>query len=131
MTGHLNVPSLGINSGSPTLDLSDTTTGRTRRLHHNEDLMGFLKTNGNWDMYMNNGGSMWTANYGWLYDYFFSSVANCAYFNATGNYSGGGSAMFAIMQFNLGNCHYLNDNGSQISLTGTATLTANCNCNCC
>ena len=49
----------------------------TRYLHVNSNLMGFLKSDGNWDMYMNNSGSMWTANYGWLHDYFFNAVSNC------------------------------------------------------
>ena len=126
MSGHLNVPSLGINSGSPTLDLSDTTTGRTRRLHHNEDLMGFLKTDGNWDMYMNNGGSMWTANYGWLHDYFFRQVANCAANPGAGdnaiNCYGGGN-------INSGRIHELIDEGGQIRLRSVNYFT-NCNCIC-
>lgn len=145
MTGHLNVPSLSINSGSPTLDLSDTTTGRTRRLHHNEDLMGFLKTDGNWDMYMNNGGSMWTANYGWLHDYFFSSISNCSakqYNNVATNCNGNTGNCSPIGfggEVTVSNCGnittlmtVLEDGGSTVNIrTYRYNFNCACNCDCC
>jgi len=88
--------------------------------------MGFLKTDVNWDMYMNNGGSMWTANYGWLHDYFFRDVANCASNAGTGdnaiNCYGGGN-------INSGRIHELIDEGGQIRLRSVNYWT-NCNCNC-
>lgn len=138
MSGHLNVPSLGINSAAPTLDLSDTTTGRTRKLHHNEDLMGFLKTDGNWDLYTNNNGQVWSANYGWLHDYFFSSVANCVR-PITSKVTSGSPTAFQLGEENVINCygggphylinHELIDNGGQITHRGVRYYT-NCNCNC-
>jgi hypothetical protein len=76
MTGTLTVPRLQISSTANYLDMVDQDWG-TRYLHHNQGLMGFLKSDGNWDMYMNNSGSMWTAGYGWLHDYFFNAVSNC------------------------------------------------------
>jgi hypothetical protein len=87
--------------------------------------MGFLKTDGNWDMYMNNGGSMWTANYGWLHDYFFKQVANC------------GGTGYAINCYGSGNItsrhdYELIDEGGQVRLRTVNVLTnCNCNCNCC
>ncbi len=71
MTGNLT-----IQNTAPTITMQDTDNV-TRSLHVNSNLMGFLKSDGNWDMYMNNGGSLWTANYGWLHDYFFNAVSNC------------------------------------------------------
>ncbi len=108
MSGTLTVPRLQIASTANYLDMVDQDWG-TRYLHHNQGLMGFLKSDGNWDMYMNNSGQMWTANYGWLHDYFFSSTGNCVrqyqdpwnyhYWSTpsvpNGNYLGG----------NTGNCH--------------------------
>ena len=139
MSGHLNVPSLGINSAAPTLDLSDTTTGRTRRLHHNEDLMGFLKTDGNWDLYTNNNGQVWSANYGWLHDYFFSAVSNCARQNA--DYSGNAgncnpSPNCISVVSNCGNVYQLTtvleDSGATVNVrTYRYNFNCNCACDCC
>ena len=123
MNQHL--PSQTVQSTSPTIDFYDTDQGSTRYLHVNSNLMGFLKTDGNWDMYMNNGGSMWTANYGWLHDYFFKQVANCA---GTG---------YAINCYGSGNIttrhdYELIDEGGQVRLRTVNVLTnCNCNCNCC
>jgi len=127
MTGHLNVPSLG---------MSDTTTGRTRRLHHNEDLMGFLKTDGNWDMYVNNNGQVWTANYGWLHDVFFSQVRNCAPTLVAGSGATGNCVPEnPINCYGSGNMTTvrteLMDNGGQIQIRSVRYYyNCNCNCNC-
>lgn len=69
MTGTLVAPQVNISSTGPVLAMADTDWG-TRSLHHQNGLMGFLKSDGNWDMYCNNGGHLWTAAYGWLHDYF-------------------------------------------------------------
>jgi hypothetical protein len=120
-TGDTMTGNLTIQNTAPTIVMQDTDNV-TRQLHVNGNLMGFLKSDGNWDMYMNNGGSMWTANYGWLHDYFTRTVS------AGGGLAGGGS-------------------GASISLShttayGDATFTGqtmardayghlvNCNCNC-
>jgi hypothetical protein len=129
MTGTLSVPRLQVASTANYIDMIDTDWG-TRSFHHNQGLMGFLKSDGNWDMYMNNGGQMWTANYGWLHDYFFKTVTNCA-----GNSAGG-------YTYNcIENCTYFGDNASffisqdLVDEGGNIRIRSvrhycNCNCNC-
>lgn len=133
MSGHLNVPSLGINSAAPTLDLIDTTTGRTRKLHHNEDLMGFLKTDGNWDLYTNNSGQLWTANYGWLHDKFAQRATvlgeqgadrDTGYRTNCGNINCNARTATGLEVFDSG------DGRHQIRAYYGITYSYNCNCNC-
>lgn len=125
MTGRLTLPSATITSTAPQIDFTDTDQGTTRYLHVNGNLMGFLNTGGGWDVYANNSGQVWAANYGWLHDYFFSSVGNCG---------GWGTSSPAINCYGGGNIvsgyrHELIDNGGQIALRTVNWLT-NCNCNC-
>jgi hypothetical protein len=135
MSGRLTLPSQTVQSTSPTIDFYDTDQGSTRYLHVNSNLMGFLKTDGNWDMYMNNGGSMWTANYGWLHDYFFSGINNCApplnCNGNTGNCYGGPSGN--VVAQNCGNITrevpVLEDGGGALNLR-MYRYVHNCNCNC-
>jgi hypothetical protein len=134
MSGTLTVPRLQISSTANYLDMVDQDWG-TRSLHHNQGLMGFLKSDGNWDMYMNNSGQMWTANYGWLHDYFFSTIANCFIGNCpgnTGNCSPVSNNAIAVVS-NCGSAAFIRDelvdNGSQISVR-RAQYNFNCNCNC-
>ena len=128
MTGNLT-----IQNAAPTINMQDTDNV-TRYLHVNSNLMGFLKSDGNWDMYMNNGGSMWTANYGWLHDYFFSSVSNCAptLVNCNGN-AGNCIPEVPVNCYGSGNVATVRteliDNGSQIQLR-SVRYNFNCNCNC-
>ena len=136
MTGTLTVPRLQISSTANYLDMVDQDWG-TRYLHHNQGLMGFLKSDGNWDMYMNNSGQMWTANYGWLHDYFFSTIANCFIGNCpgnTGNCSPVGNNATSVVS-NCGSASFVRDelvdNGSQIAVRRTQyNFNCNCNCNC-
>jgi hypothetical protein len=136
MSGTLTVPRLQIASTANYLDMVDQDWG-TRYLHHNQGLMGFLKSDGNWDMYMNNSGQMWTANYGWLHDYFFSTIANCFIGNCpgnTGNCSPVGNNATSVVS-NCGSASFVRDelvdNGSQISVRRTQyNFNCNCNCNC-
>ena len=133
MSGTLTVPRLQIASTANYLDMVDQYWG-TRSFHHNQGLMGFLKSDGNWDMYMNNSGQMWTANYGWLHDYFFSSVANCAptLVNCNGN-AGNCIPEIPINCYGSGNLQQIRaelvDNGSQVQLR-SVRYNFNCNCNC-
>lgn len=126
MTGRLTLPSATITSTAPQIDFTDTDQGTTRYLHVNGNLMGFLNTGGGWDLYANNSGQVWAANYGWLHDYFFRQVANCAANPGTGdnaiNCYGGGN-------INSGRIHELIDEGGQIRLRSVNYFT-NCNCNC-
>ncbi len=136
MSGTLTVPRLQISSTANYLDMVDQDWG-TRFLHHNQGLMGFLKSDGNWDMYMNNSGQMWTANYGWLHDYFFSTIANCFIGNCSGN-TGNCSPVSNNATSVVSNCgsasfvrDELVDNGSQIAVRRTQyNFNCNCNCNC-
>ncbi len=144
MTGALTLPGMTVSSTAPTVDLNDTSTGRTRKLHHNDDLMGFLKTDGNWDLYSNNAGQVWSANYGWLHDYFFSSVTNCARLgDPSSGWQGASNCTLTDNCFNCGefapagnNSWYrmvtLFDSGStaRIGMHGTR-YNCNCDCNCC
>lgn len=132
-TGDTMTGNLTIQNTAPTINMQDTDNV-TRSLHVNSNLMGFLKSDGNWDMYMNNGGSMWTANYGWLHDYFFSSVSNCAptLVNCNGN-AGNCIPEVPINCYGSGNVATVRteliDNGSQIQLR-SVRYNFNCNCNC-
>lgn len=132
-TGDTMTGNLTIQNTAPTINMQDTDNV-TRYLHVNSNLMGFLKSDGNWDMYTNNSGSMWTANYGWLHDYFFSSVSNCAptLVNCNGN-AGNCIPEVPINCYGSGNVATVRteliDNGSQIQLR-SVRYNFNCNCNC-
>ena len=141
MTGTLTVPRLQISSTANYLDMVDQDWG-TRYLHHNQGLMGFLKSDGNWDMYMNNSGQMWTANYGWLHDYFFNAVSNCfRNYNPSSGWQGAPNCVANTADYyNCGdqapNTSYymlrLADGGSTISFgSQTTRYNCNCDCNCC
>ena len=135
-TGDTMTGNLTIQNTAPTINMQDTDNV-TRYLHVNSNLMGFLKSDGNWDMYMNNSGSMWTANYGWLHDYFFSTIANCFIGNCPGN-TGNCSPVSNNATSVVANCgsasfvrDELVDNGSQIAVRRTQyNFNCNCNCNC-
>ncbi len=135
-TGDTMTGNLTIQNTAPTINMQDTDNV-TRYLHVNSNLMGFLKSDGNWDMYMNNSGSMWTANYGWLHDYFFSTIANCFIGNCPGN-TGNCSPVSNNATSVVSNCgsasfvrDELVDNGSQIAVRRTQyNFNCNCNCNC-
>ena len=134
MTGRLTLPSATITSTAPQIDFTDTDQGTTRYLHVNGNLMGFLNTGGGWDLYANNSGQVWAANYGWLHDYFFSSVANCAptLVNCNGN-AGNCIPEVPINCYGSGNLQQIRaellDNGSQVQLR-SVRYNFNCNCNC-
>ncbi len=142
MTGALTLPGMTVSSTAPTVDLADTSTGRTRKLHHNDDLMGFLKTDGNWDLYANNAGQVWSANYGWLHDYFFSAVSNCArQHSASSAFQGAPNCNTTDNCYNCGDfaagASYplmttLFDSGATIRIGNYASrYNCNCDCNCC
>jgi hypothetical protein len=117
-TGDTMTGNLTIQSTAPTITMQDTDNVN-RHLHVNSNLMGFLKSDGNWDMYMNNAGSLWTANYGWLHDYF-GTKAN----EITGvTVVNGNCGSFATPA-----SFYLDKpNGNTVRLVRTFT---NCNCDC-
>lgn len=143
MTGRLTGPGftatqdVTVENAAPGVILKDTSSATSRRLQHDNNLMGFLKVDGSWDFYSDNTGQVWSGAYGWLHSYFFNSVANCG--------SGaGGTPGYTYVQF-LGtlavNCygsgsviggqrHELVDEGGVIRLRTVNYLTNNCNCNC-
>lgn len=114
MTGNLN-----IQNTAPTINLIDTDN-ITRSLHVNSNLMGFLKSDGNWDMYMNNSGQMWTASYGWLHSNFFSAVTNCGGSTNAINCYGSGNKVASVSA-------ELMDDGGTVRIRSVNTLT-NCDC---
>lgn len=141
MSGTLTVPRLQIASTANYIDMVDQDWG-TRYLHHNGGLMGFLKSDGSWDMYMNNAGSLWTSNYGWLQDYFFSTVSNCVRVdNPTSAWQGAPNCAITDNCYNCGdfaaNGSYpkmttLFDGGSYVRLGSYGSrYNCNCDCNCC
>ena len=107
----------------------EVANGNTRSVHNN-GVMGFLKSDGNWDMYVNNNGQVWTANYGWLHDCFFSTISNC-------------SPQTTVTGQNIANCvencTYFGDNAGVVFSTQLVDEGSNirvrsvrhyCNCNC-
>lgn len=140
MSGALTLPGMTVSSTAPQINMQDTDQGTTRYLHVNGNLMGFLKTDGNWDLYANNSGQVWSANYGWLHDYFFSAVSNCATFGYvappssgnTGNcYNAPGNCNTLVANCGnmVANAVVLEDSGATVS-SRTYRYNYNCNCNC-
>ena len=130
MTGDLT-----ISKATPAVPLTNTSNSTTRRLQYDGTNIGFTLQNGNWAEYTNNSGQMWTAAYGWLHDFFFNNVSNCA--NCGGNFFPSGRA------FDIGLCSpastyncfvtggQLNDGGATISRSDYyAGFLYNCNCAC-
>lgn len=145
--------SLTIASATSTfLNMNDQNWG-TRYLHHNDGLMGFLKSDMSWGEYNDNSGNVWTAAYGWLHSYFFNTIDNCAHVAAQGTnsfYYNGSNTVLSRGAGNTGNCYnglancvtlqancgnmsmtstVLVDNGSSMALR-TYQYNYNCNCNC-
>lgn len=113
---------------------SDESTSGPKSLHANSNLIGFLNGGGSWSLYNNHAGQVWTGNYGWLHDFFFSTTANCAphQFNCNGN-TGNCLPEAPINCYGGGNLSTVRteilDNGSQIALR-SVRYNFNCNCNC-
>ena len=105
-----------------------TNGGTTRAFSHDGTNAGFLKTDGaSWDMYCNNAGQVWTADYGWLHSYFFSTVANCGGAYNIINCYGSGNISAQIDE--------LLDEGGQIRIRSVrqyynCACACDCNCNC-
>ncbi len=146
-TGDTMTGNLTIQNTAPTITMQDTDNV-TRSLHVNSNLMGFLDSAGAWDMYSNNSGQVWSKNYGWLHDYFFSTVSNCVRVGRSYDYTPGTS----VNGGNTGNCHpglsnvincygsgnlfvleeELFDNGSQVyPRVVRRFFNCACNCDCC
>jgi hypothetical protein len=134
MTGALTLPAATVSSTAPSITMNDTNWGN-RYVYSDGGLMGFLDNTGNWAMYENNSGGVWTKAYGWLTDYFFSTVSNCL------RYAGGGGntgncqpgAANVINCYGGGNMSTIQiellDNGNNVGMRAVNYL-YNCNCNC-
>ena len=94
----------------------------TRAFHHDGTNAGFLGTDGGWRLYENNSGQVWTSNYGWLHNYFFSGIANCGGPKNVINCYGSGNV-------NTGVTDELLDQGSYVQIRSVNNFT-NCNCAC-
>lgn len=110
--------------------VSITTGATTRSAYHDGTNMGLLNTGGGWDMYANNSGQVWTSNYGWLHDAFFSAVSNCG-----GNLNSAGANpainCYGTNCFSQAQCATeLIDNGGTVQIREVRFAYANCNCNC-
>ncbi|UYZ11191.1 hypothetical protein CFBP5507_26135 (plasmid) [Agrobacterium salinitolerans] len=79
---------LAIRSGAPTLNLIDTDGNVARSLHHNAGLIGFLKPDGSWGLYTNDGGNVWTPAYGWLHERFAYAGSECQHNSGVVEFSG-------------------------------------------
>lgn len=112
---------LGIANGAPTLGLRDTDTNRTRSVHHNAEVIGFLGSDGAWKQHVNDSGQVWTAGYGWLHDYFLSSVGGAL------SRSGGQVSLNPIHGGLSWDSYSM---GITFDAYGRATSVTNCNCNC-
>ena len=127
MTGNLT-----IQNTAPTITMQDTDNV-TRSLHVNGNMMGFLKSDGNWDMYANNAGQVWTANYGWLHDKF---ALRTTVLGAQG------AARDTGIRTNCGNvnCNHVQTLGTEVFDSGDGrhqlrtyyqiSYSVNCDCNC-
>lgn len=130
-SGNQTFAALNINSGAPQINLNDSDWG-TRYIHNNSGLVGDLNNGGGWAFYNDNSGNLWSAAYGWLHDYFFRVVTNCAIQGTTS-----GQNISNCVE----NCTYFGDNVGQVYssqlLDEGANLRirtlrhyVNCNCAC-
>lgn len=115
----------------------DRVLVNNRWVHGDGSNLGFLNTGGDWSSYTNNSGQMWSSNYGWLHDYFFSAISNCAIHPTNGGNAGncynGPASSTPVVQTNCGNIYQdrtvLEDGGATLNLR-TYRYQFNCNCNC-
>lgn len=90
MTGPLTVPQLNVSSTGPLITLADTDWGN-RHIHTNGGMVGFLDSGGNWAMYENNSGFIWTKGYGWLHERFAAASHSHGYVPTDAGAGGVGS----------------------------------------
>lgn len=102
----------------------DESPNGKKYIHANGNVIGFLGGDGNWKAYVREDGHFWTAAYGWLNDYFFRSVSNCA-----GGYGMGNEVVSNCGNVVQGTRTELIDEGGNIRLR-TAQWNVNCNCTC-
>lgn len=117
--------------------MDDESTNGRKSIHANSNVIGFLGGNDSWLMYVNTNAHIWTPGYGWLHDFFFHSINNCA-LNWAGNcgnngncYNGPGNCQPTVA--NCGNIaqivHVLEDGGGGLNIR-SYRYNFNCNCIC-
>jgi hypothetical protein len=127
MTGQLNVQArIEVGNGADAwINMTDNESPNGRKyIHANSNLIGFVGGDGNWKMYVREDGHVWSAAYGWLNDYFFRSVSNCA-----AGYGMGSEVVSNCGNVVLGSRTELVDEGGNLRLR-TAQWNTNCNCTC-
>jgi hypothetical protein len=100
----------------------DESPNGKKYIHANSNYIGFVGGDGNWKAYVREDGHFWTSAYGWLNDYFFRSVGNCA-----GGYGMGNEVVSNCGNIVLGTRIELVDDGGNLRLR-TAQWNTNCNC---
>jgi hypothetical protein len=120
-----------IQNTAPTIIMADTDNiGRS--IHTNSNLIGFLSGIGNWTLYNDNSGNVWTPTYGWLHDRFArrdtalgqggwrddGTRTNCGNINCWQLFNSGYEV------FDVG------DGRHQVRLYGGYNVSWNCNCQC-
>lgn len=83
---------------------------------------GFYYNNNTWMYYGNSAGQIYAPSYGWLHEYFFNAVTNCAGAGTT-VYNCIGSGDITTYQYQLV------DNGGSVALRTVAYI-VDCNCDC-
>jgi hypothetical protein len=129
----------GTNNGYAGINFQDVST--TYMTSQTSSAHGLYKNNNTWIYYADNSGNFQTAAYGWLHNYFFSTVSNCARLTNvangnTGNCNNGANCLSVVS--NCGGISQtvavLEDGGSNMRINGyqyNFNCNCNCDCNCC
>lgn len=116
---------VGEGQSSSWLEMYDDESPNGKKyLHANSNLIGFVGGDGNWKAYVREDGHFWTAAYGWLNDYFFRSVSNCA-----GQLDQVNENCYNCGNIFQGSRNELIDEGGNLRIRRIGTY-VNCNCNC-
>jgi hypothetical protein len=126
----------GTNNGYAGINWPDVST--TYMTSQTASAHGLYKNNSTWVYYADNSGNFQTAAYGWLHNYFFSTVSNCSKMtencgSRTGNCDNSANCLTVVA--NCGNVSQLvtvlEDGGSNVRVNGYKyNFNCNCNCNC-
>lgn len=124
----------GSTGGYAGINFSDVST--TYMTSQTSSAHGLYKNNATWLYYADNSGNFQTTAYGWLHNYFFSTISNCARTDParsgdTGNCNNSANCITVVA--NCGNIQQyvtvLEDGGSNMRVNGYQ-YNFNCACNC-
>lgn len=108
----------GVTGGYAGIDFTDEAV----TMMADSGASGFYYNNASWMMYANSSGQVFAPSYGWLHEYFFNAVTNCA--------GSGGTTVNCIGSGNITTYQYqLVDNGGSIAVRNMSVL-SDCNCDC-